>query len=247
MNRIEFMEALSGLLGDIPEEDRMDALNYYNDYFDDAGVENEQRVIEELESPEKVAMKIKADREDMEEKDIKEKETEAKAGTSSDSRNENAYQYYQKDTYDNKKDNTIYQDNGADSDQGNKPWTSKWLKVILIIAIILAASPVIIPVAIGILAVAAGIVIAAFCLFLAIVICFAALAVAGIALAVTGIWNMTSGIGVGLAVLGVGLMAMAVGAVGTVIGVRLCIIVFPGIIRGIVWILRKPFHRREAA
>lgn len=36
MNRIEFMEELSGLLQDIPEEDRMDALNYYNDYFDDA-------------------------------------------------------------------------------------------------------------------------------------------------------------------------------------------------------------------
>lgn len=217
MNRIEFMEALSGLLGDIPEEDRIDALNYYNDYFDDAGAENEQHVIEELESPEKVAMKIKADREDIEEKDEKEK------------------------------DNTIYQDNGTYSEQENKPWTSKWLKVILIIAIILAASPVLIPVAIGIIAVAAGIVIAAFCLFFAIVICFAALAVVGIVLAVTGIGSMISGIGVGLAVLGIGLMAIAVGAVGTVIGVRLCMIVFPGIIRGIVWILRKPFHRREAA
>lgn len=64
MNRIEFMETLSRLLLDIPEEDRIDALKYYNDYFDDAGSENEQNVIEELESPEKVAMKIKADRED---------------------------------------------------------------------------------------------------------------------------------------------------------------------------------------
>ncbi len=53
MNRIEFMETLSRLLLDIPEEDRIDALKYYNDYFDDAGSENEQNVIEELESPEK--------------------------------------------------------------------------------------------------------------------------------------------------------------------------------------------------
>ncbi len=60
------MESLSRLLQDIPEEDRIDALKYYNDYFDDAGSENEQNVIEELESPEKVAMKIKADREDTE-------------------------------------------------------------------------------------------------------------------------------------------------------------------------------------
>ena len=59
MNRIEFMEELSGLLQDIPEEDRMDALNYYNDYFDDAGAENEKNVIDELESPEKVAARIR--------------------------------------------------------------------------------------------------------------------------------------------------------------------------------------------
>ena len=31
MNRIEFMETLSRLLLDIPEEDRIDALKYYND------------------------------------------------------------------------------------------------------------------------------------------------------------------------------------------------------------------------
>ena len=42
MNRVEFMETLSRLLQDIPEEDRIDALKYYNDYFDDAGSENEQ-------------------------------------------------------------------------------------------------------------------------------------------------------------------------------------------------------------
>ena len=61
MNRVEFMETLSRLLQDIPEEDRIDALKYYNDYFDDAGSENEQNVIEELESPED-----EVDREDTE-------------------------------------------------------------------------------------------------------------------------------------------------------------------------------------
>ena len=40
MNRVGFMETLSRLLQDIPEEDRIDALKYYNDYFDDAGSEN---------------------------------------------------------------------------------------------------------------------------------------------------------------------------------------------------------------
>ncbi len=39
-------------------------------------------------------------------------------------------------------------------------------------------------------------------------------------------------------------MVIAIGVIGTVVGVRLCIIVFPGIVRGIVYILRKPFHRK---
>lgn len=61
MNRNEFMKQLERLLLDIPEGDRLDALKYYNDYFDEAGVERECEVIRELGSPGKVAAIIKAD------------------------------------------------------------------------------------------------------------------------------------------------------------------------------------------
>ena len=44
MNRTEFMNRLERLLWDIPESERREALQYYNDYFDDAGPENEARV-----------------------------------------------------------------------------------------------------------------------------------------------------------------------------------------------------------
>ena len=208
MNRIEFMETLSRLLKDIPEEDRIDALKYYNDYFDDAGSENEQNVIEELESPEKVAMKIKSDRVDTE--DGKEGGTEktteeaigkvtgenaAYSGARKQHDRENTYQYYQEDTYGEEKDNKIYQDNGTydyEESQEKKPWTNKWLKLAMIIAIVVIGFPIVIP-------------------------------------------------------LGAGLMVIAIGVIGTVVGVRLCIIVFPGIVRGIVYILRKPFHRKAVA
>ena len=224
MNRVEFMKTLSRLLQDIPEEDRIDALKYYNDYFDDAGSENEQNVIEELESPEKVAMKIKADR-------------------------ENIYQYYQEDTYGEEKDNKIYQDNGTYDyeSQEKKPWTNKWLKLAMIIAIVVIGFPIVIPLGAGILALIAGIVIAVFCLFAAIVIGFAAVVMVGVVLFAAGIGSLFANPGVGLAVLGAGLMVIAIGVIGTVVGVRLCIIVFPGIVRGIVYILRKPFHRKAVA
>lgn len=58
MNRKQFMEELSQLLIGISEEERVEALQYYEDYFDDAGAENEQQVIEELGTPQKVASTI---------------------------------------------------------------------------------------------------------------------------------------------------------------------------------------------
>ena len=61
MNRTEFLEQLERLLWDIPESERKAALEYYQDYFEDAGAENEGKVIQELGSPGKVAAIIRAD------------------------------------------------------------------------------------------------------------------------------------------------------------------------------------------
>lgn len=51
MSRKEFMERLEKLLWNISESEREEALQYYNDYFDDAGEENEAKVIEEPGEP----------------------------------------------------------------------------------------------------------------------------------------------------------------------------------------------------
>ena len=59
MNKSEFMKRLQALLQDIPETERKEALEFYENYFDDAGIENEQQVIRSLGSPEKVAATIK--------------------------------------------------------------------------------------------------------------------------------------------------------------------------------------------
>jgi len=59
MNKQEFMKELGLLLADIPEVERKEALAYYEDYFLDAGEENELSIIRELESPLKVAQTIK--------------------------------------------------------------------------------------------------------------------------------------------------------------------------------------------
>ena len=61
MSRMEFMRQLERLLKDVSEEERKEALSYYQSYFEDAGEENEARILKELESPEKVAATIKTD------------------------------------------------------------------------------------------------------------------------------------------------------------------------------------------
>ena len=48
MSRWEFMRQLEELLSDISPNEREEALQYYNDYFNDAGRENEQEVIAAL-------------------------------------------------------------------------------------------------------------------------------------------------------------------------------------------------------
>jgi len=59
MSRWEFMRQLEKLLSDISPNEREEALQYYNDYFNDAGMENEQEVIKALGSPEQVAKIVK--------------------------------------------------------------------------------------------------------------------------------------------------------------------------------------------
>ena len=59
MKREEFLKQLEQLLDGISEEEKADALTFYRSYFEDAGEENEESVIAELESPEKVAQSIK--------------------------------------------------------------------------------------------------------------------------------------------------------------------------------------------
>ncbi|MCM1057232.1 MAG: DUF1700 domain-containing protein [Firmicutes bacterium] len=59
MNRTEFMNQLARLLQTISDAEREEALQYYNDYFDDAGAENEQSVVEALGDPARVAENIR--------------------------------------------------------------------------------------------------------------------------------------------------------------------------------------------
>lgn len=60
MDKREYLNRLRGQLADLTDEERGEALEYYEEYFADAGEENEEDVICSLGAPEQVAEQIKA-------------------------------------------------------------------------------------------------------------------------------------------------------------------------------------------
>ena len=61
MKKEEFLRQLEYLLQDIPEDDKRDAIDYYRDYLEEAGPEQEEAVLEEFGSPERIASVIRTD------------------------------------------------------------------------------------------------------------------------------------------------------------------------------------------
>ena len=64
MDKITFLRELERCLQGISQEERQEAVSYYENYFEDAGIENEASVLAELGSPEAVAKTILAELEE---------------------------------------------------------------------------------------------------------------------------------------------------------------------------------------
>ena len=61
MNRELFMRELAGRLSRLPEEERLAAMQYYEEYFDEAGPDREEEVIRGLGSPSDIAKQLLAE------------------------------------------------------------------------------------------------------------------------------------------------------------------------------------------
>ncbi len=232
MNRMEFLAELERLLSGMPEEERQAAVQYYADYLADAGEENEAGAIRELGSPEKVAESIKADY----------------YGTEFDESKFDHKDYMEKYGQRQGEEKTGENRRGADADSTaggagqdarhkNPPWTSKRLKVILILLIAI----VVWPVTLGIAGVVLGIAAAVISFFAALVIAAAAIMVSGIVVAVTGIALLVIP-PAGMIVTGIGILLFVLGLIAAAGAVKLCILVYPAMLRGFVELCRRPFY-----
>ncbi|MGT2686752.1 DUF1700 domain-containing protein [Streptococcus porcinus] len=58
MTRTEYLTELQNQLRKLPEDDYLEAMDYFTEYFDEAGPENEDKVITDLGSPKEAAREI---------------------------------------------------------------------------------------------------------------------------------------------------------------------------------------------
>lgn len=237
MSKAEFMRELERLLQNIPENERVEALNYYEEYFSDAGEENEQKVLEELESPEKVADNIKDGlRANMDYRD-----TTPGNGQNSAWHSGAAYQNgtsYQGSTI--YQGNTFYQSPPKAS--AEKEEMPAWAIVLIVIACIIF-SPVLLGVAGSLLGVLVGVLATCFFGFFGLVIGFGA---GGVGCFVAGVAVLVSGFAViahlpfaGMAMIGAAFLCLAIGMLCIMFTVWLLGWALPAICRGISWLWKK--------
>ena len=250
MNRVEFLAELEQRLSGIPEEERQAAIQYYADYLADAGEENEAEAIRELGSPEKVAESIKADyygtefdESRFDHKDYMEKygqrssQGTGSGNTSGGRPGADGYGYGQENGYGTGQENGQENGQGNGPAQKNAPWTSRGLKIFLVILIAI----VIWPVTLGVAGIVLGVAAAIFFFFAGLVIAAIAVMISGGVVAVTGLVLLVIP-PAGMIVTGIGILLFVLGLIATVGTVKLCMIVYPAMIRGFVNLFRRPIY-----
>jgi uncharacterized membrane protein len=58
MDKYDYIDTLKANLSDLSEDERISAINYYKELFEEAGSENEQDLIQRLGSPQELAANI---------------------------------------------------------------------------------------------------------------------------------------------------------------------------------------------
>ena len=201
-------------------------MQYYNDYFDDAG-EEEKDVVKELGSPAKVAENIK--------KDLGIQTEIPSGGAQNTGANHTGAQDAR--AQDNGTQNVGTQNVGT-QEQSNHIW-----KIVLIVLVVIFGIPLLLGIGCGVLGLLAGIIATVFSVILTAVL----VVVSGVLAVVSGIALLIAEPAVGLALIGGGLIAGVCGVIASVLLVKLCMIAFPAAGRWIAKMWNKVKNRKKVA
>ena len=234
MNKDEFLRQLEALLSGISQEERTEALAFYRSYFEDAGEANEAKILEELESPQKVADSIIKDLGVQPGEACSSGAQGASAGAEWNPAVQGAAQNASKGVPQGAAQNAAYSAQEKDGMPG-------WAIVLLVIT-----SPVWLVMILVILSALLGIVAALFGIAIAVVAVMGALLICGVVLFGAGIGSAFAGnpaIGIGL--IGGGLIVLAIGILAVVLVVWIFGGFLPWALKGIWKLCQKPFNKRK--
>lgn len=267
MNRADFMKNLADLLGDMSPGEREEAIQYYNDYFDDAGAENEQSVIASLGTPEQLAGAIKAGlsgsqtageftekgfsgyEQTRSNEVLNPNQPEGSSENGSNRQESNAGTAWQSgggnnngyDSYQNQ-----YNGQNTASDKNDKKPMSAG-SIVLLIILCIFAFPLVLGVGTGLFGGIIG-------LLGGLLGCVIGFGAAAIALILVGVCLFVYSIGLlfsvplgGLCMMGAAMICMSLGILFTWLIVMICGKLIPAMIRGVVKLFQSIFHRGGAA
>lgn len=238
MNRTEFMERLEELLSDVPQEERRDALRYYNDYLDDAGAENENAALAALVSPENVADGIRAG--------LREEEIPGAA------RNDAGQSVPVPGPNGFGPSVPAPGPNGfGPSGRGPVPGPERpgrrgeAGRIILTVLAVIFLLPILLPLGLGVVAAAFSFLVCAAVFFAAMVLSGIVILAAGIALLLFAIANLAAFPSSAVCILGGGMVCAGIGLLMTVLMGWLAAKTMPAMCRGFVSLCSLPFHRKK--
>ncbi len=219
------MNELETLLHDVPESEKEEAIQYYQDYFEDAGEESEEVVLAELGTPEAVASQIKA--------------TLYEGGES--------YEYGEQGIHNGKSQNDTrvrVVKNGEQHHQDTKRKGSNTLVNIMLIVLAIFTFPV----WFSIVASGVAVIFSVIIVLLSIVLATILLVITGVLLCIAGIPALFTRPLAGFTMIGLGLFMTGIFLFALIGMIWIVKYAIPAMIRGIVWLCKKPIHwikRRE--
>lgn len=217
MNRKEFLRKLQLELYKLPRHEIDDAIAYYNEYFEEAGPDQEQAVIKDLGSPSKIATQIKADYAVRQLESMESNRNRKAAGNAGDNYAAGGGNYGSGGT-------GGAGTGGAGTGSGNGNYTNQkppgkisaaWWVVIGIVGGIFAA-PVAIPVAVTLAALLIGLFVGVLALIIAALVTTIVLIVLSVVAVIVGLTLLATSAPLAVLVIGLGLMGISTMALLTV-------------------------------
>lgn len=256
MNKAHYLSALAKELQGLTEAERQEALFYYEQYFEDAGIDKEEEVIKELGDPKELAQKIlnavPGVPVPLYQREQNSKQNQAQNNGrfkgSGSFRSYDGSQTWQETSQDAgntwKDDRKTSRERPVSDKDRNNDTSSSLAKILLVVALLFITAPLWISVGSVLLSLAAVLLLIVFLIPSCLTIVALVILAVGVYIFILGFFFppifFTS-----FALWGTGLFLTGLGIVATVGGVMIFIKTFPPLFRGIIAILRLPFHGRN--